>query len=78
MTDEREQPPYHAHKVYRLITGCFGLFLSGVGIFALFVDGSSMLLRWTAGLALLIVGGNLAVSAIKARESWLSKLGPLP
>lgn len=78
MTDRREREPFHARRSYRLITGSLGLLLIGVGLYALFFSGASAILRLVAGAALVLPGYDMVASAFKARESWLSRLGPLP
>ena len=50
----------------------------GVGFYVLLFAGTSIVLRFVAGSALVLFGCNMVVSACKARESWLSKVGPLP
>jgi len=80
MTDQRtsSRQPFHARKPYRLFAAAFGLLLVGVGCYALFFAETAMLVRIAGGAALVLVGGNMVWSACKARESWLSKVGPLP
>ncbi len=78
MTDERPQQPFHSRTGYRVLSGCFGVFLCTVGAYMLLVTPAADLLKWFAASALLILGGNMTYSAINAKESWLSKLGPLP
>jgi len=75
---ERKTSPFHATKLYRILAGCFGLFLIGVGFYVLFFAHASNILRFVAGSALILFGCNKVVSAYTARESWLSKIGPLP
>ena len=64
--------------LHRLFVGGFGLFLVGVGIYAIFFTGAFAILQFFGGSALVLLGGNMVVSASRARESWLSRLGPLP
>ena len=78
MTQQRANSPFYAKKLYRLLAGCSGLFLVGVGFYVLLFAGTSIVLRFVAGSALVLFGCNMVVSACKARESWLSKVGPLP
>ncbi len=78
MTD-RERPPFHAKRGYRLFSGVFGAFLLGVGVYALALGFAPMsALHLVGGIGLVLVGGNMVVSAYAAKESWLSRLGPLP
>jgi threonine/homoserine/homoserine lactone efflux protein len=64
--------------LHRLFLGVFGLLLMGVGIYALFSASPFTILQLAGGSALVLLGGNMVVSAWRARESWLSRLGPLP
>ena len=64
--------------MHRLFAGGFGVFLMGVGIYAVFFTGAFAILQLIGGSALVLLGGNMVVSAWRARESWLSRLGPLP
>ncbi len=73
-----EPTTFHARKVYRLITAVFGLFLAGLGLYVLLFTGNTVVVRFVAGVVLGAFGINMVVSAIKAKESWLSRLGPLP
>jgi hypothetical protein len=78
MTDRAECQPFYARGTYRLLTGTFGLFLTGVGLYALFFAGTSTGVRLVGGSVLVLAGCNLVSSAYKAKPSWLSRLGPLP
>ncbi|MBB5273789.1 uncharacterized membrane protein HdeD (DUF308 family) [Quisquiliibacterium transsilvanicum] len=64
--------------LHRLFLGVFGVLLMGVGLYALFFAGPFTILQLAGGSALVLLGGNMVVSAWRARESWLSRLGPLP
>lgn len=78
MRDQPTSPPFYAGKVYRLLTAAFGVLLLGVGVYALFFADTSPVFRFAGGSALVLVGYNMLSSACKAKEPWLSKLGPLP
>ena len=65
-------------RTYRLLSGCFGVFLAGIGLYALVFAAPLTLLRVAAGAGLVLLGGNMVVAACKGRESWLSRIGPLP
>ncbi|SFI17255.1 hypothetical protein SAMN05216206_1735 [Pseudomonas guineae] len=78
MTEPNEAKPYYKHRLYRLASAVFGLFLMGVGLYVLcfgVVDPA-----WRIGLGLLIalLGINALWAAIQAKAAWLRKLGPLP
>jgi len=64
--------------MHRLFAGGFGVFLMGVGIYAIFFAGAFAILPFVGGSALVLLGGNMVLSACRNRESWLSRLGPLP
>ena len=70
--------PYYARSTYRLVTGLFGLFLVGVGFFVLLRATTTAAIRVSGGLVLVLLGGNMVLSAYRGKESWLSRLGPLP
>ena len=78
MRDQQDTMPFYARRTYRLLTGVFGVFLAAVGLFVVLFSGSLTALRVAAGIALLVLGGNMALAAYGAKESWLSRLGPLP
>jgi hypothetical protein len=78
MTDPRQSPPFYTRRTYRLLSGFFGLCLVGLGLYAMFHAGSSTTLQLVGGAALVLVGANMTVCAFRARESWLSRIGPLP
>ena len=64
--------------MYRLLTAVFGLLLIGVGFYAFFFADTSTVVQLLGGSVLVLLGYNMVSSACKAKESWLSKLGPLP
>ena len=70
--------PYYARSAYRWATGLFGLFLVGVGVFVLLRATTTAAVRVTGGLVLVLLGGNMVLSSYRGKESWLSRLGPLP
>jgi len=78
MTDSPSSQPFYTRPLYRRLSAAFGLFLSGVGIYAALFGYTSLLLRIVLGALLVLIGGNMVLSAYRARESWLSRLGPLP
>ncbi|HEY5807792.1 MAG TPA: hypothetical protein VIT67_07475 [Povalibacter sp.] len=78
MTEHRESEPFYARKLYRLLASGFGLFLMGGGFYVLFFSGTTTIPRLVAGSVLVLFGYNMVASAYNAKESWLSRLGPLP
>jgi small neutral amino acid transporter SnatA (MarC family) len=78
MTDHKNANPYYSRGLYRVATGIFGLFLAGVGIYAAFFGVVDPVFRIGVGLLFALIGGNAVWSAIQSKESWLSKIGPIP
>lgn len=78
MNTQGEREPFYTRKLYRLFSGGFGLFLIGVGVYALFFTGDSTMMQIVGGIALVLLGFNMVISAFRARESLISRLGPLP
>jgi hypothetical protein len=78
MKEATQVPPYYARSTYRLATGLFGLFLVGVGVSVLLRATMTGLIRISGGLVLILFGGNMMLSSFRGKESWLSRLGPLP
>jgi len=70
--------PYYARSTYRFATGLFGLFLVGVGFFVLLRATTTAVIRFSSGVVLVVLGGNMVLSSCRGKESWLSRLGPLP
>jgi hypothetical protein len=77
-TERGADKPFYAGRTYRLITAVLGLILVGAGCYALFLADAAGVIRFAGGTAFVAVGGNMVWSAVAARESWLSRLGPLP
>lgn len=78
MNKPQETKPFHARRGYRWVSGAFGAFLAGVGAYVLVLSGPMTALSLGGGFALLLIGGNMVVSAYAGKESWLSRIGPLP
>ena len=62
----------------RVFVGTFGLFLLGVGAYAMLLGETSAAWRHIGGGALCALGINALYGAITARRPWISKIGPLP
>jgi small neutral amino acid transporter SnatA (MarC family) len=69
---------FYKGKLYRLTSAAFGSLLLGAGFYAIFFAETQAAVRITGGIALILLGYNTVWSAYKAKESWLSKIGPLP
>lgn len=65
-------------KMERGVSTVFGAFLAGVGVYALLFSEAPLHWAVLAGLALVLLGGNLIYSAYRGESSWLSRIGPLP
>jgi hypothetical protein len=65
-------------KGERLFALAFGLFLVGVGCYALLFSEASDVWRFGGGAALILLGGNAIQASWRGRRSWLSRIGPLP
>ena len=65
-------------KGERLFALAFGLFLVGVGSYALLFGQMSEIWRVGGGAVLVLLGGNMLHSSWRAKPSWLSRIGPLP
>jgi small neutral amino acid transporter SnatA (MarC family) len=78
MADKPAIRPFYTGKLYRLLSAAFGSLLLGAGFYALFFAETQVVVRITGGVALILIGFNMVWSAYKAKESWLSKIGPLP
>ncbi|KAF1697084.1 hypothetical protein [Pseudoxanthomonas koreensis] len=78
MGDERTKQPFYAGTTYRRVSAVVGTIVVVAGFYALLFAETDPVLRIPGGIGIILIGGNLAWSAWKARESWLSRIGPLP
>lgn len=63
----------------RTLLGAFGLFLLGVGLYALFFSNAEAgWLKYPFNLVLIALGSNAVYAAWRDARSWLSRIGPLP
>ncbi|GIK36091.1 MAG: hypothetical protein AMXMBFR45_03830 [Gammaproteobacteria bacterium] len=74
--DDRQNPA--TGTGHRIFLGAFGLLLLGTGLYALLFSAAGPLLRFGAGIALVVLGANAVYAACTARQAWLSRIGPLP
>ena len=65
-------------KLGRIFSAVVGAFLFCLGIFALGQDHLSFAWRVGGGSLLTLLGVNSLLAAYRGKESWLSRLGPLP
>ncbi|MBV6496454.1 MAG: hypothetical protein DYH05_11005 [Acidobacteria bacterium ACB1] len=69
---------YHERSGYRIVTAVFGLGLLILGGYVCVFGELDAVLRYLVGSVILLLGGDLVLSALRRKESLLSKLGPLP
>lgn len=65
-------------KAERIFSVLFGLFLCGVGIYVLLFSHDSTLWQLIGGMLLALFGSNMLYAAYRNKQSWLSRIGPLP
>lgn len=75
--NEHDHKPFYARPVYRVMSLLFGLALIGSSLYLLFGQPARAL-QIIGALLIMALGVNLLLAAVRARESWLSKIGPLP
>ena len=56
----------------------FGLFLLGIGIYAVLLAQTSPAWRYIGGGVLLALGSNAVYGGLTGRRPWISKIAPLP
>lgn len=76
MKDDQDINRYFSGPVYRFLTGLFGIFLVGVGIYVIFFGVVSLPIRISMGLLITVLGAETVWSAIQSKQSWLAKLSP--
>lgn len=76
MTDQRSRQPFLARNPYRVINAIFGAVLIMISVYGL--PAGAELARILVSIAFVVAGRNMLWPACKAKQSWLSKIGPLP
>ena len=76
MADDRDINRYFSGPIYRVLSGLLGLFLIGIGIYAIFFGVVGLLARVSIGLVITVLGAETLWSSVKSKQSWLAKLGP--
>ena len=76
MKDDQDINRYFCGSVYRVLSGLFGLFLTGVGIYVVFFGVVGLLVNIGAGVIIAMLGAETVWSAIQSKQSWLAKLAP--
>jgi putative Mn2+ efflux pump MntP len=66
------------NKAERIFSTLFGLLLFGVGIYIVLFSYDSTLWHLIAGMLLALLGSNMFYAAYRNKQSWLSRIGPLP
>ena len=74
MTDDQDVNRYFSGSVYRLLSGLFGLCLTGLGIYIVFFGAVGPLINLGAGLLVTSLGVEAVWSAIRSTQSWLAGL----
>lgn len=69
---------YFEQNHYRVFTAFIGLLIGGVGIYSALHPITPSFVGYIISFILFVLGYNALWSAYHAKESWLSKLGPLP
>jgi hypothetical protein len=55
-----------------------GAVLAGCGLWSLVAIPTKDVLEWGLGVAVLVVGAEALLAALRGRASWISRVGPLP
>lgn len=78
MSDDQDINDYFSGTVYRVLSGLFGLFLMGVGIYAIFFGVVGPLARISIGVVVVVtvLGAEALWSSIQSKQSWLARLAP--
>lgn len=76
MKDDQNINRYFGGSFYRIFSGLFGLFLTGLGVYVVFFGVVGPLARISVGLLIALLGADAVWSAIQSKQSWLAKLAP--
>lgn len=76
MKDDQDINRYFSGSIYRILSGLFGIFLAGIGVYVVFFGVVDPLIRIGAGLLITLLGVDTVWSAIQSKQSWLAKLAP--
>lgn len=61
-----------------MFSAVFGLFLLSIGLYVLVLGETSAAWRFIGGAVLAVLGVNMLYASCTGKQSWLSKVGPLP
>lgn len=76
MADNQDVSRYFSGSAYRMLSGLFGLFLTGLGAYVVFFGVVGPLARISFGVLIAALGVDAVWSAMRSKQSWLAKLGP--
>ncbi len=76
MTDDPDLNRWFSGRIYRALSGLFGIFLTGLGVYVVFFGVVDPLIRVVLGLIITVLGAETLWSAIQSKQAWLAKLGP--
>ena len=76
MKNPKDTNQYFCGHTYRVLSSLFGIFLTGLGIYAIFFGVVDPLIGAGVGLLIATFGIETIWSAIQSKQSWLAKLGP--
>lgn len=69
---------FYRGKAYRIVSGALGMIFVIAGLFVLILADTHISLRLPCGIGIILLGANMIWAASHGKESWLSKIGPLP
>ena len=79
MARPTDSPPLYARGSFRIITGLVGACAAGAGMAVLWLRSPEHpLLAVALGVVLLALGVQAVIAAVRAREPWIGRIGPLP
>ena len=76
MTGDQDNNRYCSGTIYRVLSGLFGLFLIGVGLYVIFFGVVGLFARVSIGLVIAVLGAETLWSSVQSKQSWLARLGP--
>jgi hypothetical protein len=77
MNEPTNDLPFYARTGYRVATAIFALVFIACGAYVLFIESPTRAAK-VAGVVLLLLGIDSLVSSVRAKRSWVSRVGPLP
>lgn len=77
MSQDQNINRYYRGRIYRVLSGLFGVFLVAVGIYVMFFGVVGVLMRISVGLLITLLGVDAVWSAMRSKQAWIIQLGPL-